>query len=68
MHQFVSVFSDGLKRLWMVAIAFAVCGRSIVSLEKECKLRDELITEFDMVDKDRPVTGPEAVSHVQKSS
>jgi hypothetical protein len=52
----------------MVAIAFAVCGRSIVSLEKECKLRDELITEFDMVDKDRPVTGPEAVSHVQKSS
>lgn len=66
--QFVSVLSDGLKRIWFVAIAFAALGFFIVALEKEYKLRDDLETEYGMVDKEKPASDPEAVPAVQESS
>ena len=67
-EQFVSVLSGGLEGIWIFAIAFAAFGCPIVILKKEYKLRDELNTEFGMIDKGRLITGPEAVSPVQKSS
>lgn len=66
--QFVSVLSDGLERIWMVAIAFSALGSLVVVLEKEYKLRDDLETEYGMVDKDKSATDPEDVSTAQKSS
>lgn len=66
--QFVSVLSDGLKRIWEIAIAFAAFGFFLVALEKEYKLRDELETEYGMVDKEKAATDPEAVPAAPKSS
>ncbi|KAK7716310.1 hypothetical protein SLS64_003462 [Diaporthe eres] len=65
--QFVSVLSDGLKRIWEIAIAFAAFGFFMVALEKEYKLRDELETEYGMVDKERTGSDPEAVPPAPKS-
>lgn len=66
--QFISVLSDGLKRIWEIAIAFAAFGFFLVALEKEYKLRDELETEYGMVDKEKAATDPETVSPAPKSS
>lgn len=66
--QFISVLSDGLKRIWEIAIAFAAFGFLLVALEKEYKLRDELETEYGMVDKEKPATDPEASPAASKSS
>lgn len=66
--QFISVLSDGLKRIWEVGIAVAAFGFLLVALEKEYKLRDDLKTEYGMVDKKSPATDPEAVPAVPKSS
>lgn len=66
--QFISVLSDGLKRIWEIAIAFAAFGFFMVALEKEYKLRDELETEYGMVDKEKAATDPETVSPAPKSS
>lgn len=60
--QFISVLSDGLKRIWQVAIAFAAVGLLLVALEKEYKLRDELETDYGMVDKEKPASDPEVAS------
>lgn len=65
--QFISVLSDGLKRIWEIAIAFAAFGFFMVALEKEYKLRDELETEYGMVDKERTGSDPEAVPPAPKS-
>lgn len=65
--QFISVLSDGLKRIWEIAIAFAAFGFFMVALEKEYKLRDELETEYGMVDKERTGSDPEAVPAAPKS-
>lgn len=66
--QFISVLSDGLKRIWEIAIAFAAFGFLLVALEKEYKLRDELETEYGMVDKEKSATDPEATPAASKSS
>lgn len=66
--QFISVLSDGLKRIWEIAIAFAAFGFLLVALEKEYKLRDELETEYGMVDKEKPATDPEDTPAASKSS
>lgn len=66
--QFISVLSDGLKRIWEIAIAFAAFGFLLVALEKEYKLRDELETEYGMIDKEKPAADPEATPAASKSS
>lgn len=67
-EQFVSVLSDGLKRIWEIAIAFAAFGIFLVALEKEYKLRDELETEYGMVVKEKAATHPEAVPTAPRTS
>ncbi|KAH8689832.1 major facilitator superfamily protein [Talaromyces proteolyticus] len=48
--QVVSVFSDGLRRTWQVAIAFSAFGFLLVILQKEVPLRKELETEYGMTE------------------
>jgi hypothetical protein len=49
--QVISVFSDSLKTMWYVAIAFAGLGFVLVILEREVPLREKLETEFGIVEK-----------------
>jgi EmrB/QacA subfamily drug resistance transporter len=49
-EQFVSALSDSLRRSWHVAIAFAALGFVLVILEKEIALRNELDTEYGVVE------------------
>lgn len=42
----IGVYSDSLRLVWQVAIAFAGVSFLLVFLEKEIKLRDELETEY----------------------
>jgi hypothetical protein len=42
------VFSDALRTVWLVGIAFCSLGFLFTFLEKEIKLRDKLDTEFGM--------------------
>lgn len=42
------VYSDALKLVWQVSIAFAVAAFLLVFLERETKLRTELETEFGL--------------------
>lgn len=42
------VFSDALRTVWLVGIAFCGLGFLFTFLEKEIKLRDKLDTEFGM--------------------
>lgn len=44
--QVISVFSDSLKRMWQVGIAFVALGFLVVFIEKEVPLRNELDTEY----------------------
>ncbi|KAI9776759.1 MAG: hypothetical protein M1839_009403 [Geoglossum umbratile] len=57
--QFTSVLSDSLQRAWQVAIAFAALGFLLVILEKEIPLRQELDTEFGMVEEKSNSSGVE---------
>lgn len=66
--QFISVLSDGLKRIWEIAIVFAAFGFLLVALEKEYKLRDDLETEYGMVDNENVAPDHEAALAVPKSS
>ncbi|KAG8161685.1 hypothetical protein KVR01_008672 [Diaporthe batatas] len=66
--QFITVLSVGLKRIWQVAIAFAAVGFVVVALEKEYKLRDELETDYGMVDNEKPASDPEVASAEKRSS
>jgi hypothetical protein len=49
--QIISVYSDSLKLVWEVAIAFAGLAFLLVFIEKEIKLRKELDTEFGLKEK-----------------
>ena len=51
--QVTAVYSDSLKVVWQVAIAFAAAGFLLVRFEKELKLRTDLETEFGIVEKDQ---------------
>lgn len=44
--QVISVFSDSLKTMWQVGIAFVALGFLVVFTEKEVPLRGELDTEY----------------------
>ncbi|KNG84700.1 Major Facilitator Superfamily protein [Aspergillus nomiae NRRL 13137] len=46
----ISVYSDTLKLVWQVSLAFAALGFIIVWFEKQLKLRTELETEYGIVD------------------
>ncbi|KAF5131138.1 MFS efflux transporter aclA [Metarhizium anisopliae] len=50
-NEFTRVLEMSLQRTWQVAIGFAALGFLLVFLEKEVPLRQELETEFGMVDK-----------------
>lgn len=52
-EQFKEVLTDSLKRTWYVAIAFSALGFLLVILEKEIPLRQELETEYGMVEKEK---------------
>lgn len=51
--QFKEVLTESLKRTWYVAIAFSALGFLLVILEKEIPLRQELDTEYGMVEKQK---------------
>jgi hypothetical protein len=51
--QVVGVFSEALKTVWFVSIAFAGFGFILVNLEKEIPLRKELETEFGIAKKEK---------------
>ncbi|OGM50126.1 Major Facilitator Superfamily protein [Aspergillus bombycis] len=46
----ISVYSDTLKLVWQVSLAFAALGFIIVWFEKQIKLRTELETEYGIMD------------------
>ncbi|KAB8260407.1 MFS general substrate transporter [Aspergillus pseudonomiae] len=46
----ITVYSDTLKLVWQVSLAFAALGFIIVWFEKQLKLRTELETEYGIVD------------------
>lgn len=50
-NEIIGVYSDSLKLVWQVTIAFAGLGFLLVFLEKEIKLRTELETEYGVVEK-----------------
>lgn len=52
-EQFKQVLTESLKRTWYVAIAFSALGFLLVILEKEILLRQELETEYGMVEKEK---------------
>ena len=49
-QQFISALNGSLQRSWYVAIAFAALGFVLVIIEKEVPLREELDTEYGVVD------------------
>ena len=59
--QIVGVFSDSLRLVWIVAVAFAAVALLAVFIEKEIELRQDLETEFGMKDeKPKAVSAPAA--------
>lgn len=50
--QVISVFSDSLKRMWQVGIAFVALSFFVVFIEKEVPLRKELDTEYGIKKED----------------
>lgn len=55
-EQFKEVLIESLKRTWYVAIAFSALGFLLVILEKGIPLRQELDTEYGMVEKEKEKT------------
>ncbi|KAF8860417.1 MFS general substrate transporter [Acephala macrosclerotiorum] len=49
-NQIIWVFSETLKTIWYVSIAFAALGFLLVNFEKEVPLRKELDTKFGIVE------------------
>lgn len=49
--EIIDVFSDALKQVWQVAIAFSGLAFCFVFLEREIKMRKELDTEFGLKEK-----------------
>ena len=52
-EQFKEVLTESLKRTWYVAIAFSTLGFLLVIIEKEIPLRQELETEYGMVENEK---------------
>lgn len=63
--QVINVFSDSLKTMWYVALAFAGLGFILVIAEREVPLRKELETEFGMVEKPAKSQKPASETHTQ---
>lgn len=61
-EQVISVFSDSLKQVWQVGIAFVGLGFLLVFLEERVELRKELETEFGLRDKKGPKVEAEGTS------
>lgn len=53
-EQVISVFSDSMKQVWQVGIAFAGLGFLLVFLEERVELRKELETEYGLREKEVP--------------
>lgn len=51
-NEVIGVFSDSLKLVWEISIAFCGLACILVFLEKEVSLRKELETDYDMAEKD----------------
>ncbi|EEA23259.1 hypothetical protein TMatcc_002117 [Talaromyces marneffei ATCC 18224] len=50
--QVISIFSDSLKKMWQIGIAFVALGFLVVFIEKEVPLRNELDTEYGIKEED----------------
>lgn len=50
-NEIIGVYSDSLKLVWQVTIAFSGLGFLLVFLEREVKLRTELETDYGIVEK-----------------
>ena len=57
----VGVFTDSLKLVWEVAVAFAVLGFVLVFMEKQVKLRTELDTEYGIKERARKTKNAEKI-------
>lgn len=60
--QVIGVFSDSLKQVWQVGIAFVGFGFLLIFLEEKVELRKELDTKFGLREKKIPKVGAEASS------
>ena len=54
-NEIISVYSDSIKLIWEVAVAFAGLAFLLSFLEKEVKLRTELDTEYGLKEKPKQV-------------
>lgn len=52
-HQIVEVYTDALKVVWYVALAFAIFAFLLVFVEKEIEMRTTLETEFGLKDEQK---------------
>ncbi|KAK1996635.1 MFS general substrate transporter [Colletotrichum falcatum] len=66
--QIIGVYSDALKLLWQISIAFAAVNFLIVLFEERVPLRTELETEYGLEDeeKKKKENGKAAASDVEK--
>jgi MFS family permease len=53
------VYSDAIKTIWQVALAFALLGFLLVVVERHVELRTELDTEFGLKEKEKKNIEPE---------
>ncbi|ROW06185.1 hypothetical protein VMCG_04704 [Cytospora schulzeri] len=54
-EQVIDVFTQALRTVWLVSIAFAAVGLLLVCMEKEIVLRTDLETEFGLEDEKKHV-------------
>lgn len=67
--EIINLFSDTLKLVWQVAIAFSGLAFCFVFLEREIKMRKELDTEFGLKEKaNLPNTNENGVEELGQSS
>lgn len=59
-QQIIQVFSDALRRVWLVSIVFAGIGLLCTFVEKEIPLRTTLETEFGLEESKRKAADVEA--------
>jgi MFS family permease len=65
-HQVKTVYVDSLRLVWQVAIGFGLLGFLVALVIKEVKMREDLKTEFGLIDDNNtppsPADGPAAAA------
>ncbi|KAK3987326.1 MFS general substrate transporter [Cladorrhinum sp. PSN332] len=67
-RELIETYSQALKLMWQISIAFSGLSFLIVFLEKETKLRNELETEFGLADDETQITAEAKVQASRTSS